>query len=252
MLAELSMMLDFQRDHDFNFNKASLLHGVIMETVDSSYADILHGNSMNPFSMHLEKRDGKYIWIVSTVNSDAYDNIIGRMLKSDFNGFHLKHNDVQIKILNKKLKTKEKAKLINDFYEKTAEKYFTIHFLSPTSFKSNGNYIFYPEVQLIFQNLMNKYSACSDKETLKDEETLEQIVKNTKIIKYNLQSVSFSLEGIRIPAFVGKITLKVDGSEAMQRFVRLLLEYSEYSGIGIKCSLGMGAVRLEKEDKYAR
>ncbi|MDE7432857.1 MAG: CRISPR system precrRNA processing endoribonuclease RAMP protein Cas6, partial [Lachnospiraceae bacterium] len=93
--------------------------------------------------------------------------------------------------------------------------------------------------------------ACSDKETLKDEETLEQILKNTKVTKYNLQSVFFSLEGVKIPAFIGKIRIRVDGTETMQRFVRLLLEYSEYSGIGIKCSLGMGAVRLEKEEKNA-
>ena len=58
--------------------------------------------------------------------------------------------------------------------------------------------------------------------------------------------------GVRIPAFIGKITMRVDGTETMRRFVRLLLEYSEYSGIGIKCSLGMGAVRLEKEGNHAR
>lgn len=250
-MAELSMLLDFPKNFDFNLNKASLLHGVIMEIIDSSYADKMHANRINPFSMHLKKDNGKFVWIISTVNKEAYDNIIGKMLKSDFNSFYLKHNDVQIKVLDKTLKTNDKANLINNFYEEESGKYFTIHFVSPTSFKSNGKYIFYPELELLFKNIMNKYSACSDKETLKDEETLKQILKNTKVTKYNLQSVVFSLEGVKIPAFIGKIRIRVDGTETMQRFVRLLLEYSEYSGIGIKCSLGMGAVRLEKEEKNA-
>ena len=30
----------------------------------------------------------------------------------------------------------------------------------------------------------------------------------------------------------------------MKRFIRLLLQYGEFSGVGIKCSLGMGAIKL--------
>ncbi len=252
MLASLSMVLKIPDNCDFNFNKTSLFHGVIMETIDSGFAELLHGNGLNPFSSCLLKDNGRYIWNISTLNLEAYQLIIEKFLDPGFKGFQLKHNDISVGILDKTLITREKSCLMEEFYTREADKYFTLHFISPASFKSNGKYIFYPDLELLFRNVMNKYSASSDSETLKDEDTLEQIIRDTKIIKYQLQSVTFSLEGVRIPAFIGKITMRVDGTETMRRFARLLLEYSEYSGIGIKCSLGMGAVRLEKEGNHAR
>jgi CRISPR/Cas system endoribonuclease Cas6 (RAMP superfamily) len=32
----------------------------------------------------------------------------------------------------------------------------------------------------------------------------------------------------------------------------MLVAFGEYSGVGIKCSLGMGAIKRQKEGKYDR
>ena len=80
-----------------------------------------------------------------------------------------------------------------------------------------------------------------------DADTLEQLYTNAQIVRYDLKSVSFSLEGVKIPSFIGKITIKMNGTQTMANFARMLLEFGTYSGVGIKTSLGMGCMRLIKE-----
>lgn len=65
-----------------------------------------------------------------------------------------------------------------------------------------------------------------------------------KIIRYNLRSVSFSLEGVKIPAFMGDITIKMNGTQTMANFARMLFLFGTYAGVGIKTSLGMGSIQL--------
>ena len=61
-----------------------------------------------------------------------------------------------------------------------------------------------PDLNLIFQSMMNKYSAsCTDME-MYDEDVLEELVKNSTIVNYKLNSTYFQMEGIRIPSFRGK------------------------------------------------
>ena len=69
------------------------------------------------------------------------------------------------------------------------------------------------------------------------------------LTRYELRSTSFSLEGVRIPSFVGRMTLKMTGTQTMSNFARMLFDFGCYSGIGIKTALGMGAVRILKEGK---
>lgn len=55
---------------------------------------------------------------------------------------------------------------------------------------------------------MNKYDAAVSDEVMADEDTLEQLCENARITGYDLKSVNFSLEGVRIPSFIGKLTIK--------------------------------------------
>ena len=72
----------------------------------------------------------------------------------------------------------------------------------------------------------------------------------TSIIKYNLKSTSFHLEGTRIPSFVGWIVIRNDGPQTMGNFIKLLLRFGKFSGVGIKTGIGMGALQLiDREEK---
>ena len=86
-------------------------------------------------------------------------------------------------------------------------------------------------------------------ESMIDEETLEQLCENSRVMRYDLKSVPFHLEGIKIPAFIGKITIKLTGTQTLANFAHLLLQFGTYSGIGIKTAIGMGAVKILDEGR---
>lgn len=115
------------------------------------------------------------------------------------------------------------------------------------AFKQRGNYVFFPDLHCLFQSLMNKYDAAAGDHIMLDEETLEQLCANAQIVRYDLKSVSFSLEGVRIPSFIGKITIRMNGTKTMAGFANMLIEFGTFSGVGIKTSLGMGYIRQIKE-----
>ena len=39
--------------------------------------------------------------------------------------------------------------------------------------------------------------------------------------------------------------MKIDGTDTMARYARLLARFGEYSGVGIKTAVGMGALRMK-------
>lgn len=94
---------------------------------------------------------------------------------------------------------------------------------------------------------MNKYDAAVGENVMLDEETLDQLCEKAQIVRYDLKSVNFSLEGVRIPAFIGKITIKMNGTKTMTDFANMLIEFGTYAGVGIKTALGMGYIRQIKE-----
>lgn len=73
MFAELRMKLE---GNGINYKNSSNLHGFLMETVGTEYADYLHRLQMNPFSQCLIRVGTDVIWSIKTYTDEAYDKII--------------------------------------------------------------------------------------------------------------------------------------------------------------------------------
>lgn len=100
---------------------------------------------------------------------------------------------------------------------------------------------------------MRRFDAFSEKAGMCSEETLEQLVEYSEIVRYDLHSILFSMEGVRIPAYMGNITIKIGGPQPLVNLIHLLLRYGEYAGVGIKTAMGMGKIEiLEKGERNAR
>ena len=121
----------------------------------------------------------------------------------------------------------------------------SLSFLTPTSFKSAGSYVFMPSVRLILQNLLMRYNQLYEGDKEVDEETMLYMERCARIVSYKLHSQYFPhvTKDHKIPAFVGSVVLKCHGPQPMIGLVRMLLKFGEYAGIGIKTSMGMGGVR---------
>ena len=77
-----------------------------------------------------------------------------------------------------------------------------------------------------------------------DEETLQYISDHSFISGFKIRSTRFPLEGVNIPSFMGEITIRFSGTDTMTRYAKMLLEFGEFSGVGIKCGMGMGAIKI--------
>lgn len=241
MLAELRMKLEIDKP-GFSYYQSSNMQGVLMQMIDGSYADYLHRQGLNPYSQYIVSGEENE-WVVKTLTQEAFHSIIQPLLEETFTGFTIEKKDIHVKISKKTLKTIEKQELLDRFYQNEYHRYIELEFLTPTAFKSNGRYVILPDVRYIFQSLMNKYGASSSDMEMYDEETLEQLVQNSSIIRYKLKSVYFPMEGIKIPSFKGELSIKVNGTATMAKYAQLLTDFGEYSGIGIKTAMGMGGIR---------
>lgn len=195
----------------------------------------------------LKQSKAEYI-IFDKVGSNPTKPVVeegGRFAKENIT---LNKEKEPISFVSKQLKMVSQEQLMDHFYNKPAERYLEIRILTPMSFKSYGRYINYPDLRLIYQSLMNKYDSVLKEASMFDEDTLDMLVEGSEIVKYNLRSYLFPLQGVKIPSFFGTMTIKVTSTDTAAKFIRLLLEFGEYSGVGIKTGLGMGAIQIIRRD----
>lgn len=242
MLAHLKMPLE---GDGLSYRTASRLQGVLMETIDMDYADMMHVQQIHPYSQYLTLEDGIPVWHVNTLNRAAYDNIIIPLMEREAS-FRLHRTDGEVRILDRQLGTMDASILLDEFYSGNAPPFISVEFLTPTSFKQNGRYMVLPDIRLLCQSLMQKYSAASGQFDMMDVETLEQMSEGLLITRHRIRSLLFPLEGTAVPGFVGNIGIRCLGTRTMACYLRLLLRFGEFSGIGVKTGMGMGAIRIHK------
>ena len=245
MLAKLDMKLSAKAD-EISFQMASTFHGALMGLLPEDYAEELHVSKRHPYTQHLERQGNEWHWVVTALNEDTAKRMLNEVLMP-LEEFTIEKHQLTLQIIEKSYQEVTDQELAHAFYQEQASKYITIQFVTPTAFKSNGRYVNYPDIRMMFYNIMKSYDAVRQDEKMYDDDTLEQLVEKAVLSRYDLHSTVFSLEGVRIPAFMGRITLKMTGTQTMTNFAKMLFSYSSYSGIGIKTALGMGAIKIIEE-----
>lgn len=244
MLATIKMYLATD-DFEITRHISSVLHGVLMSVIDTDYAQKLHMNKLHPYSMYISKNCEKWCWTVTAVGGEACEKIINVLSNDSFSSFVITHKDnARVNILKKELLAESCSDFTASAIGKDNSKYINLRFISPTAFKSNGRYISFPDLSLIYKSLINKAGLISRDLRLDDEKTLISLTENSRITSYNLQTAAFNLEGIRITGFVGTATIKINGSVELRSLAKMLFKVGALLGIGIKTSLGMGAIEI--------
>ena len=70
------------------------------------------------------------------------------------------------------------------------------------------------------------------------------LLEGIRICDYNLHTTRYLLKDNRIPGFIGSLRIDTHLSAPLLEIWKILISFSEYSGIGIKTALGMGGVKL--------
>lgn len=253
MIAKVIIRLKNDINTPISYQMSSLFHGFIMQNIAPKYGEKMHESVLKPFSQHLELNGDACQWIINALNQEAYTNVIKPILDEKISTVYLENRDKHVKIQSKELIVSDIDSIMEDTVFSHCPRNMTIKFLTPTAFKSNGEYIFYPTIKNIFGSLIRKYDAANKTTQIYTPELLTDIEDNIKITRYNLKSTFFSLEGVKIPAFIGEITINISGSQQLVNLVHLLVKFGEYSGVGIKSALGMGSIKIiEREKQDAR
>lgn len=232
-------------ENNINRNMASLFHGFIMEQLPLHYVQTLHENGLRPFSQNITTNGDTAKWTICTLNDECSKIFTESIMNMP--DVYIKHKNMRFDIISKNINsTTYKNFIDNTYFHKNISRNFIIYFNTPTAFKKDGRYIFFPNLEMIYKNLIRRFDEFSDEYRLYDEEMIESLLENSYISAYKLQSCAFFMESVSIPSFVGRIKVKINGPEQMANLSRLLFKFGEYSGIGIKTTLGMGGVRIEE------
>ena len=240
MLAQINMELESK---ELNINMASLFHGYLMENIDSAYAEYFHYNTTNPFTSCIFKdtKEDKFFWRVTTFSQKAYDMLMSYFSKGIPEKIYLKNKDLEINVKSFSIQKKSYEDL---FLEATERK--RIRLISPTSFKSDGITHIFPNISTLISGVIAKINQHSETEELEDKKIVDELLEKVYIKDYNLRTKIFHLESIKIKGFIGTMDLAIKGEDrTLANILNFLIFMSEYTGLGIKTSLGMGGIKVE-------
>lgn len=247
MLNKIRLKLVCEENIKLHTNMASLFHGFIMEHIPYEYAEKMHVSGLRPFTQTLIRENDEFFWQITTLNDEAYEHIAKKILECD--KIKLQNKNIEIDISQvTAVRTGVDELFEKNYFGSVADRFVQLEFLTPTSFKMGGKYVFIPDSTLILSGLVKKFDAFSETVKSGDEQLLKEIAQSVSVHDFRISSRYFSVERVKIPGFYGTVTMKVSGSETLVKFVNMLADFAEFSGVGIKTALGMGAVRHNSSD----
>lgn len=122
-----------------------------------------------------------------------------------------------------------------------------LEFCTPTAFRSQKRYMNIPIVPLIMQSLFRQWNAYFPDCQIEDEDGygMDEIASRIVCYHFRLQDQYYHVKGQTIPGFTGYMELQNHNRGFHKELASALLQFAEYSGIGIKTTLGMGGVKYK-------
>lgn len=248
MLKKYVFSLTPQEPETMSLQMGSIFHGIFMDYLPEAVATYLHAQALRPYSQYILVKNGQAQWHFHVLTKDMMD-IMDR-LSHAWDGLSVISRQRQKKytlVLEKVSEPESYQSVCRRFFiEKEVKRTIPLYIQTPIAFKSQGEYINWPDTDLLVRNLYNRWNAFSDAVIFEDEEVLAFLQDSCRLGFYKLASTRFDLEGHYVPAMQGRFSLRVKGNDMAARWLNLLAYYATYAGIGIKTAIGMGGVRGEE------
>ena len=241
MIKQYQLLLKTAEGDYLHPYSAYWLYSLLVKSVSADFADHLHESSLTPFSQSVTRtlKKDEVIWKINLLGENAVAEISN--LLDNWETIQLERLQSPVAIIKKEMSLYNTS---DDFLlpRREQQMFYTMHFVTPTSFKSDGEYALFPSSRLILQSLLNKWNALYPELSMKDEDATNMLLDGIRIRNYKLNSTQYPLSGLKLPGFMGYVEMQVRLSEPLHELWRLLYSLAPYSGIGIKTALGMGAV----------
>lgn len=222
------------------------LYGCLLKMLRSETAEWLHENSRTPISQNIIPCSAEkgFLWDIN-VFDEGLSAEIAEVL-ANVKEFHAQKADVLLKICRVDHQT------IRDFSQIRSrsaalmeQNIIRLNFLTAAALKKNGEFLLFPDMELMLKNLWNSWNTIFPATPFEDEDALRLLVRGTYIMSYHLSSSVYRMKGNNIKGFYGHIVIGNRLSAPMKELLYALLVLSEYSGIGVKTTLGMGKTVLQ-------
>lgn len=237
-------ILAAERPSGLNSSCGSLMQGALMQKIDKTYGEILHRSERKPYSQYLICGAAETRWMLQTLTEEAESEIWTKTGAANWDSIYLEQKDLHLTVQGIKRTSLSEDELLKKTFFGDCPRRIKIRFITPASFKTAGDYQNYPTVRHIFQSLIQKFDAVSTDVTIGLEHVLEDIEQYTKVTGYNLRSVWYSVEGVKIPSFLGTMSFLLKGPQQLVNLTHMLLVFGTYAGVGIKTAMGMGGMQI--------
>lgn len=230
---------------------AVYFYGWLVKKLDSEMIDQFHKTGVNPLSIYVEEDHKNVKFHLGLLNDEVANQVNSIFDDEGLKGIELESSSQEnfqvIKKETRKLTSKELSK---QFYVEEARGRYNIRIVTPMAFKSQGEYYFWPDIRLLLQSLMKKYTYLDEGTEKIDKNLLDELCRHVRIVGYRIHSQRYFIHNAFVNGFCGNLVLRCSGSQTLKNYLKILLEVGEYTGAGVKTSLGMGGIQLiKKEDK---
>lgn len=242
MIAQWKISIKDDPGHSLYVDSAYRLYAFLLEQLSPDDAFWLHeigGGAISQF-LRFDKETETNIWTINVLSEEAERILYPILEKAD----ELRIENAIFKIEKKTFDQVASEELILQGRE-VHQNRIRMLFDSPAAFKQSGRYTIFPQEKLLLQSLINRWNDMFPEYVLDDEDAFQALLSGIHIIDYRLKTTRFSLKGVKIPGFMGSCVIESKLSLPLQELWNALVLFSEYAGIGIKTSLGMGGVRVK-------
>lgn len=244
MIVKYTMKMTISDEIIVTNELAYRLYAMLLSKAAPEFGEYVHQCDITPVSQNLTiDSKGGIMWNVSLLNDTAIRElspVLDEMTQCCLDG------GAVFDIIDKKI---AKIDSVEELLLAGKDwKRISLTFDTPTAFKSRGQYVNLPTPVAIVHSLINSWNGCIDECPIEDEdgEGEKSIAAGLEFEHFILKDVCYRLKKNRIPGFKGSIVIYNRLSGFHSELAGALLHYAAYSGVGIKTTLGMGAVRVDK------
>jgi len=195
----------------------------------------------------LVSKNNNYYIRITILDSHLFSSIISILLDNKFKHINIGKNQFNVLkiIVTPKEHKYASFETWEDFWKSASNnnKDIVLKFMSPTTFKSGNKNYFLPIPEQVFKSIQKKFMIFTQK-FLKEDPTLskEFFSKNIRIARFeNLSTNIIELKQGKQIGYTGKVHYQITNNDKFViKYLNALANFSKYSGVGSKTTLGFG------------
>ena len=217
-----------EKGASLNQNDAYSLYAALLESLESEASCGLHeGESL--ISQYLTPCAGRseFLWTVNLIGETSINICASALERLTMLELHSRGLSAAVEITGRRQldSLSSMSALLGD--DPSCQR-FVLRFLSPSAFRSGGEYVNFPSVAHIIGSLCKKWNAAFPDSPMEDDDAMSMLAAGVKMTGYSLHGASFRIKGVSIPSFSGTVTLSARLSPPMLQLLRTLLSFAPF------------------------